>query len=52
MRKIGVISMILVAVATSNCGHGKGKEPADSFSKTDGTGRSCRRRKDKLYFYI
>src|SRR5664280_846025 len=40
MRKIGVIFMILVALATSNCGHGKGKEPADSFSKTDGTGRS------------
>ena len=40
MRKIGVIFMILLALATSNCGHGKGKEPADSFSKTDGTGRS------------
>jgi Protein of unknown function (DUF1573) len=40
MKRIGVISFILVALATSNCGHGKGKEPADSTSKTKGSGKS------------
>jgi Protein of unknown function (DUF1573) len=40
MKKIGVITGMILAVASLNCGHGNGKEQADSTSKTKVTGRS------------
>jgi hypothetical protein len=40
MNKIGMISVILVALAMSNCGQGKSNETADSISKTNSTGKS------------
>jgi Protein of unknown function (DUF1573) len=40
MNKIGVLTVILVALASSNCGHGKVNETTGSDSKINGAGKS------------